>query len=84
MFFKHFASKNQLPGFSTSGTLVENGLRYLNFCPHFICHVGKRLDKKAKVYFKYYDVTDWTTNNYCLITQDVKQPDNEAWSVNGI
>ena len=25
-FFKHFASKNQLPGLSTSGTLVENGL----------------------------------------------------------
>ena len=27
MFFKHFASKNQLPGLSISGTLVENGLR---------------------------------------------------------
>ena len=26
MFFKHFASKNQLPGLSVSGTLVENGL----------------------------------------------------------
>ena len=26
MFFKHFASKNQLPGSSVSGTLVENGL----------------------------------------------------------
>ena len=25
-FFKLFASKNQLPGLSTSGTLVENGL----------------------------------------------------------
>ena len=25
-FFKHFASKNQLPGFYISGTLVENGL----------------------------------------------------------
>ena len=24
--FKHFASKNQLPGFYISGTLVENGL----------------------------------------------------------
>ena len=28
MFFKHFASKNQLPGLSGSGTLVENGLRW--------------------------------------------------------
>ena len=26
VFFKHFASKNQLPGFYISGTLVENGL----------------------------------------------------------
>ena len=24
MFFKHFANKNQLPGLSVSGTLVEN------------------------------------------------------------
>ena len=27
VFFKHFASKNQLPGFYISGILVENGLR---------------------------------------------------------
>ena len=26
VFFKYFASKNQLPGFSISGTLVENEL----------------------------------------------------------
>ena len=26
VFFKHFACKNQLPGFYISGTLVENGL----------------------------------------------------------
>ena len=26
VFFKHFASKNQLPGFYISWTLVENGL----------------------------------------------------------
>ena len=26
MFFKHFASKSQLPDFYISGTLVENGL----------------------------------------------------------
>ena len=26
VFFKHFACKNQLPGLSISGTLVENGL----------------------------------------------------------
>ena len=28
MSFKHFASKNQLPGFYISGTLAENGLMY--------------------------------------------------------
>ena len=27
VFFKHFASKNQLPGFYISGTLVENELK---------------------------------------------------------
>ena len=31
VFFKHFASKNQLPGLSVSGTLVENGLIDLDF-----------------------------------------------------
>ena len=38
-------------------------LRYLNFCPDVFGHVGKRLDKKAEVNFKIYDVTDWITNN---------------------
>ena len=28
--FKHSASKNQLPGFNISGTLVENGLTWQN------------------------------------------------------
>ena len=30
MFFKHFTSKNQLPGFYIGGTLVENGLTIVN------------------------------------------------------
>ena len=38
-------------------------LRYLNFCPNFFNQVEKRLHKKAKVNFKIYDVTNWTTNN---------------------
>ena len=29
----------------------------------FVC-VEKRLNKKAKVNFKIYDVKNWTTNNY--------------------
>ena len=30
MFFKHFTSKNQLPGFYIGGTLVENKLTIVN------------------------------------------------------
>ena len=39
-------------------------LRCLNVCPDFCGHVGKRLDKKPKVNFKIYDVTDLGTSNY--------------------
>ena len=49
-------------------------------------YVEKRLDKKAMVNFKIYDVTDWTTNNRkTYIAQYLKakmQPDNEILSVN--
>ena len=33
VFFKHFASKNELPGLSIIGTLIENGLK-IN-CQHY-------------------------------------------------
>ena len=33
-------------------------LRYLNFRPDFFGHERKRLDKKAEVNFKIYDVTN--------------------------
>ena len=39
-------------------------LRYLNFCPEFYAHVGKGLDKKAKVILKMYDVIKCETINY--------------------
>ena len=32
-------------------------IRYLNLCPAFFGHMGKVLDKKAKINFKIYDVT---------------------------
>ena len=38
--------------------------RYLDFCSDFFDHVGKRLDNKAKVTFKIYDVQNWKTSNY--------------------
>ena len=39
LFFKNFASKNQLPGFYISGTLVENGLKELYYAAHFACYL---------------------------------------------
>ena len=39
-------------------------LRYLSFVTEIFDYVQKRLDKEAKVNFKIYDVTYWTTNNY--------------------
>ena len=36
-------------------------LRYLIFFPEFFGHVGKRIDKKAEVNFKIYDIPDWET-----------------------
>ena len=39
-------------------------LRYLNFCLDIFGQAGKRLDKKAKVNFKIYNVIIWVTNYY--------------------
>ena len=44
----------------------------------FLCwlldYVEKQLDKKVKVNFKIYNVTDWTANNYnTQITQYLKK-----------
>ena len=57
VFLKHFASKNQLPGFCISGTLVKNGLRKprnlktcLLFCAEdYIWIIVKRFPIKKKV-----------------------------------
>ena len=52
-------------------------MRYLHFVMAF-GFLEKRLDKKAMVNFKSYDVTEWTTNNYnaqnaqCPISQEVQ------------
>ena len=35
--------------------------KYLNLCPDFFGHMGKRLDKKAKVNSNIYDVTARST-----------------------
>ena len=36
-------------------------MSYSDFCPDFLGHVRKRVDKKAKVSFKIYYVTNWET-----------------------
>ena len=53
---------------------MENGFYFMfkallvfeifTFLAWLFGYVEKRLDKKAKVNLKIYDVTDWTTNNY--------------------
>ena len=54
----------------------------------FFGHVGKWLDKKAKVNFKLYDVRNWETNNYnahiAHYLKKYRQSDIEIWSVNRI
>ena len=39
-------------------------LKVFKFLSWHFGYVGKQRDKKAKVNFKTYDVTDWETNNY--------------------
>ena len=60
-------------------------LKLFKFLSFFV-HVGKQLDKKAKVNFKIYDVTTWETYNFnAHISQylmKLKQSDIETWSVN--
>ena len=34
------------------------------FCPDILIMQKNGMDKEAKVNFKIYDVTDWTTNDY--------------------
>ena len=44
------------------------------FLPWLFAYVEKRLDEKAKINFKIYDVTDWTLQHtYCPISKPVKQ-----------
>ena len=38
-------------------------LKIFKSCPEFFGHVGRRLDKRAKVNFKIYDITNLVTNN---------------------
>ena len=52
-------------------------LSYLNFCPDFFGHVGKWLDKKAKVNLKTHNAINWETNKcntqhcQCIILRNI-------------
>ena len=50
-------------------------LEIFSFLSRVFGYVEKRLDEKAMVYVKIYDVTDWTKQlqyTYCPISQEVK------------
>ena len=47
VFFKYFASKNQLPGLSINGALVENGL--IKFCVKFTEFCVKLIDQSENL-----------------------------------
>ena len=63
-------------------------LKIFKFCPDLLDHVGKFLDRKAKVNFRNYNVINWETNNYntaiAKYLKNQRQSDNEFWSVNTI
>ena len=50
LFFKHFASKNQLPGLTVIGKLVENGLIILCQSTQTSSKVNGELSEKYQVY----------------------------------
>ena len=49
-------------------------LEIFTFLSWLLDYVEKQLDKRVKVHFKIYSVTDWTANNYITqITQYLKK-----------
>ena len=54
-------------------------LKALNFCHELFRHVRKRLNKKVRINFKMYNVTDWGTNNgNILIAHYLKGKGNQT------
>ena len=64
----------QFPTTESSFKMIKNAfyfilkalfvLKIFTFFSRLFGHVGKFLDKKTKVDFKIYDVTDWAANHY--------------------
>ena len=61
-------------------------LKIFKILPWLFGHVAKRLDKKDKFNFKFYDVTAWLSNNgntyIAQYLEKERKSDNETWSVN--
>ena len=47
-------------------------------------YVEKRLDNKADVNYKIYDVTDWATNNYNIFLNIWRSKGNQKWKFGGL
>ena len=73
VFFKHFASKSQLPGLSVSQTLVENGLTATKSL-----HNGNA-KKEWKIKYKVLEWKVWTVCNkyYAFVFKSVCSKSNE-------
>ena len=48
-------------------------IKALTFLSWFFGYMENRIDKKAKVNFKIYDVTDWAINDSCNIAQYLEE-----------
>ena len=48
-------------------------IKTLTFLSWFFGYMENRIDKKAKVNFKIYDVTDWAINDSCNIAQYLEE-----------
>ena len=53
-------------------------LRYFNFCTDFLAYVAKRIEKKAKVNLKTYDVIFWKTIIINILPNISRSKDNQA------
>ena len=53
-------------------------LKIFTFFSWLFVHVGKPFDKKAKVNFKIYDVTDWEANNKHILSNISRRKDNQS------
>ena len=67
--------------------MIQKIFKYLKyFCSDFYGYVGKWLDKKAKVNFNIYNVTNWEINNcnthIAQYFKKLRQSFNKTWSVN--